>query len=377
MTTASLLPTSRQNDARHPIIDLVGVTKTFGAFQALKGIDASVMEGEFFSLLGPSGCGKTTLLRMIAGFETPSGGTIVIDDRNMDGISANQRPTNMVFQSFAIFPHLNVAENVGYGLKTRGLPKAEIAREVEAALDMVDLNGFGSRAAHELSGGQRQRVALARALVMKPKVVLLDEPMSALDKKLRDQMQIELRQLQKKLGITFILVTHDQEEALILSDRIAVMFEGEIAQLASPQELYRRPASKRVASFIGVMNFLNAQVTAKTAESVTLDIAALGTVNVPFAQVPGTVDLARVDCIGIRPEMLTILFDDSDQAERAIEGVVTDTSYYGDMTYYAVRLPGHVEDVTISMRNTAGRSVVPAGSKVLVGWGAESIVLFS
>ena len=199
-----------------PIIELRDVRKSFGSFEALKGINATIHEGEFFSLLGPSGCGKTTLLRMIAGFEPPSAGDIAIDGKSMDGIAANARPTNMVFQSYAIFPHLSVADNVGYGLKTKKMPKADIKREVDEALAMVDLAGFGDRAAHELSGGQRQRVALARALVMRPKVILLDEPLSALDKKLLDQMQVELRDLQKSLGITFILVTHDQEEALIM-----------------------------------------------------------------------------------------------------------------------------------------------------------------
>ena len=359
-----------------PIIDLAGVTKNFGTFQALKGIDATINEGEFFSLLGPSGCGKTTLLRMIAGFETPTDGTIRIGGQDMAGVPANRRPTNMVFQSYAIFPHLSVAENVGYGLKTRKLPKAEIAREVEQALQMVDLGGLGSRAAHELSGGQRQRVALARALVMKPKVVLLDEPLSALDKKLRDQMQVELRQLQQKLGITFILVTHDQEEALTMSDRIAVMFDGRIAQLATPEELYRRPADKRIASFIGVMNFLDAKAMGGMNGHLALDIPALGNIEMPSSLVPEGLDLQNIDTVGIRPEMLTILFEGSEQTEQVTTGTVTSTAYYGDMTYYSVRLPGHGEDVTISMRNTAGRSIAPAGSKVPVGWGADSIVLF-
>ena len=236
-----------------PIIELRDVVKTFGTVKALNGINANIREGEFFSLLGPSGCGKTTLLRMIAGFEDPSGGEILIDGKSMRGIPANRRPTNMVFQSYAIFPHLSVAENVAYGLKRKKLPKTEVAEEVNKALSMVDLSGYGGRAAHELSGGQRQRVALARALVMRPKVVLLDEPLSALDKKLREQMQVELRQLQQSIGITFILVTHDQEEALIMSDRIAVMFEGNIAQIDSPEGLYRHPVSKRVASFISSM----------------------------------------------------------------------------------------------------------------------------
>ena len=255
-----------------PIIELRDVVKTFGTVKALNGINANIREGEFFSLLGPSGCGKTTLLRMIAGFEDPSGGEILIDGKSMRGIPANRRPTNMVFQSYAIFPHLSVAENVAYGLKRKKLPKTEVAEEVNKALSMVDLSGYGGRAAHELSGGQRQRVALARALVMRPKVVLLDEPLSALDKKLREQMQVELRQLQQSIGITFILVTHDQEEALIMSDRIAVMFEGNIAQIDSPEGLYRHPVSKRVASFIGVMNFLDARATGQSDAGVSLDI---------------------------------------------------------------------------------------------------------
>jgi len=365
-----------QTPSRAPIIELKNVCKKFDQFEALKNITADIQEGEFFSLLGPSGCGKTTLLRLIAGFEPPTSGDIFIDGKSMDGISANRRPTNMVFQSYAIFPHLSVADNVGYGLKTKKLPKAEIASEVEKVLNMVDLGSFGGRAAHELSGGQRQRVALARALVMRPKVILLDEPLSALDKKLRDQMQIELRDLQKSVGITFILVTHDQEEALIMSDRIAVMFEGEIAQLATPEELYRRPATKRVASFIGVMNFLDAKVTRISDDELELEIAALGPVGLPKSAAPEGVDPAQITKIGIRPEMLTLLFDPSDKAEHEVAGNVVSNDYYGDMTYYSVQLPGQVDPVTISMRNTAGRSIAKPGSPVRVGWGADSVVLF-
>ncbi|MBW7920789.1 MAG: ABC transporter ATP-binding protein [Rubellimicrobium sp.] len=358
------------------IIEIAGVTRDFGSFQALKGISADIREGEFFSLLGPSGCGKTTLLRLIAGFDEPTSGTIAIDGRPMADIPANRRPTNMVFQSYAIFPHLDVAENVGYGLKTRRMPRAQIAAEVEKALEMVDLADYGRRAAHELSGGQRQRVALARALVMRPKVVLLDEPLSALDKKLREQMQVELRELQQSIGITFILVTHDQEEALIMSDRIAVMFEGRIAQLASPEELYRHPRTKRVASFIGVMNFLPATFVSRDAAGVTVDVTALGRVTIPPALVPAPLDSATIDTVGVRPEMFTILSDRVEPAERATPGTVTGNSYYGDMTYYTVQLDGGAAPITISMRNTAGRSVLPSGSRVSVGWGAESIVLF-
>ena len=358
-----------------PIIQIRGVTKSFGAVTALRGIDAEIQEGEFFSLLGPSGCGKTTLLRLIAGFEQVSGGTIMIGGKSMQDIPANQRPTNMVFQSYAIFPHLDVAENVGYGLVRKRLGRAEMAREVEQALEMVDLAGYGRRKAHELSGGQRQRVALARALVMRPKVILLDEPLSALDKKLRDQMQHELRSLQKTLGITFILVTHDQEEALIMSDRIAVIFDGEIAQLATPEELYRRPATRKVASFIGVMNFLEASATGGGGAPYHLDIPALGKVEIDAAHAPAGLDAARIDVVGVRPEMFTIVAEDTGRFAREVSGTVTGTDYYGDMTYYSVALPGAAAPVTISMRNTAGRAVAREGTEVTVGWGADSIIL--
>ena len=356
------------------IIRLDAVEKRFGTVAALAGVSATIRAGEFFSLLGPSGCGKTTLLRMIGGFDEPSAGAVFIDGQPMAGVPANRRPTNMVFQSYAIFPHLSVAENVAYGLKRQRLGRTEEARRVEDALAMVDLAGYGARASHALSGGQRQRVALARALVMRPKVLLLDEPLSALDKKLREQMQVELRHLQRQVGITFILVTHDQEEALTMSDRIAVMFDGRIAQLASPQELYARPVSRQVASFIGVMNFLPARVTGRAAGRVALDVAALGAVEVDEAQAPGGVNGGEVSA-GIRPEMLTVLLDDSETAPHEITGEVVDVSYYGDMTYYDVRLPGVDAPATISMRNTAGRRILAEGEPARIGWSPDSIIL--
>jgi spermidine/putrescine transport system ATP-binding protein len=242
------------------MIEFRDVQKYYGDYHALRGITATIRAGEFFSLLGPSGCGKTTLLRTIAGFESISSGVVLIDGKDMADVPANQRPTNMVFQSYAIFPHLTVAENVGFGLRREPGSREDKARRVTEALEMVGLKGYGARAAHALSGGQRQRVALARALILKPKVLLLDEPLSALDKKMRENMQVELIKLQRQVGITFILVTHDQEEALVMSDRIAVMFEGQIAQLDDPETLYRRPKTRQVADFIGTMNFLPAEV---------------------------------------------------------------------------------------------------------------------
>ena len=358
-----------------PLIELRNVEKRYGDVLALAGVSADIREGEFFSLLGPSGCGKTTLLRTIAGFEEPSSGDVFIDGRSMEGVPANQRPTNMVFQSYAIFPHLTVGQNVGFGLRRKGLARADLAREVAGALAMVGLGGYEDRASHALSGGQRQRVALARALILKPRVLLLDEPLSALDKKLREQMQVELRRLQRQVGITFILVTHDQEEALIMSDRIAVMFDGEIAQLDSPQALYRRPVSRRVAEFIGVMNFIDASVTGQGADGVAVEVAGLGRVTLPEAQCPGGV-AGGAASVGIRPETMTILFDGAGTQGRVTEGSVEEVVYYGDMTYYDIRLDGVERPVTISMRNLVGRRVLERGERARVAWDAGSMVLF-
>jgi spermidine/putrescine transport system ATP-binding protein len=290
----------------------------------------------------------------------------------MDGVPANKRPTNMVFQSYAIFPHMSVAENVAYGLKARRLPKAEIQKRVSEAISMVGLQGFDSRASHALSGGQRQRVALARALVLKPRVLLLDEPLSALDKKMREQMQSELRRLQRAVGITFVLVTHDQEEALTMSDRIAVMFDGKIAQVATPQMLYGKPCSRRVGNFIGMMNFLEAKILGTQGDKVEVDVQSLGKVTLPLSQAPGGIDGCH--SVGIRPEMLSILAE-GQTAEREIEAVVSEVFYYGDMTYYDVILPQTEALVTVTMRNTAGRKVLAAGDPARVGWSPVALLL--
>ena len=354
------------------IIAIEGVKKNFGDVTALDGVSLNIREGEFFSLLGPSGCGKTTLLRMISGFDSPSIGSVYIGGSDMTNVPPNERPTNMVFQSYAIFPHLNVAENVGYGLKKQKLLNDEINRRVEEALALVDLEGFGARESHALSGGQRQRVALARALIMKPKVLLLDEPLSALDKKLRETMQSELRKMQRTVGITFVLVTHDQEEALTMSDRIAVMFDGKIAQLDTPEGLYKRPKTKRVASFIGVMNFIPAKVVASTKTKLSLKVEFLGKVNVTASNKIKPGDKITV---GIRPEMLTILYGETDKADNVFSGMIVSASYYGDMTYYEVELKNTDINVTVSMRNTSGRPVLLTGTTARVGWGCESITV--
>jgi spermidine/putrescine transport system ATP-binding protein len=320
------------------MIEVRCVTRRFGSFTALDNVSLTVSAGEFFSLLGPSGCGKTTLLRMLAGFDRPSEGTVAIAGQDMAEVPANRRPTNMVFQSYAIFPHLTVAENVGYGLRRLNLDCAAFDRRVGDALAMVALSGLDARRPNELSGGQRQRVALTRALVMRPKVLLLDEPLSALDKKLREHMHVELRQLQRAVGITFILVTHDQEEALTVSDRLAVMFAGRIAQVGRPGDLpgarhagcgrlHRRhelPARRCHRRGVGPPHARR---------------CGLGSGDDRPPQLNGNRELA----IGIRPERMTLLVDAGASAARVTPVRITNAAYYGDMTYYHVELPGLTE----------------------------------
>jgi spermidine/putrescine transport system ATP-binding protein len=357
-----------------PMIQLKDVQKYYGDYHALRGINADIRAGEFFSLLGPSGCGKTTLLRTIAGFEDITSGVVMIDGKHMGGVPANQRPTNMVFQSYAIFPHLSVEQNVGFGLRRDPRSQAEKEKAVAETLEMVGLKGYGKRAAHALSGGQRQRVALARALILKPKVLLLDEPLSALDKKMREHMQVELIKLQRQVGITFILVTHDQEEALVMSDRIAVMFEGEIAQLDDPETLYRRPKTRKVADFIGVMNFLPARVASEAAGKVQIEVQGFGNAEINAEQVSNSHDGATA--VGFRPETLTILYEQQTATDREAPGTIDEVVYYGDMTYYDVRLDGVGEPVRISMRNVFGRPVLERGARTRVAWSPGALVLF-
>ena len=286
------------------VIKIEDVVKRFGSFTAVSDFSLHLVEGEFFSLLGPSGCGKTTAMRMIAGFESPSEGRIEVDGQDMAGIPANKRPINMVFQNYAIFPHLNVEDNIGYGLRCRGIAKAEIAQRVNDALEMVELSGLQNRKATELSGGQRQRVALARALILQPKVLLLDEPLSALDRKLREQMQFEMRHLQQRMGITFVMVTHDQYEAMTMSDRIGVMFDGKLVQVASPTELYAKPCNKQVASFIGEMNFIPAEIKDEIDGKIEVAVAGIG--NLKIEKNNNAQNLGSSCLLGIRPEQIVI-----------------------------------------------------------------------
>lgn len=359
--------------SNNPIISINNLTKTFGAgFNAVDNVSIDIIEGEFFALLGPSGCGKTTLLRMLAGFENPSEGHILIDGQHMVGIEPNRRPVNMVFQSYAVFPHMTVAENVGYGLKVDGVDKAEAASRIIEALDLVQLNDYGDRMPDQLSGGQRQRVALARALIKKPKVLLLDEPLSALDAKLREQMQLELVRLQNSVGITFVIVTHDQDEALSMADRIAVMEDGKVRQLAPPSELYEFPSNRFVADFIGKTNLFEATTRGTEGDSVVLEIKGLGQIAIPFkGQVAGKISIA------IRPEKVRLSTGEPGGDTIKIKGKVTQVAYYGDESHILLDNPTGViitANVPNDSREAQGRIV--EGDDMWISWtAADTLVL--
>ena len=354
-------------------VEVEKVYKTFGEVKAVDGVSLKVAQGHFFSLLGPSGCGKTTLLRLIAGFEIPNSGDILIDSKSMDRIAPNLRPTNMVFQNYAIFPHLNVEENVAYGLRKKNLPKEKKLKMINDTLELVGLEGLNKRSSNALSGGQKQRVALARALILKPKVLLLDEPLSALDKKLREQMQSELRNLQKAVGITFILVTHDQEEALTMSDKIAVMFDGKVEQIASPKELYERPASRRVASFIGAMNFVNAEILESNGK-VKVKSDLLGKFEISKKQVSGN-HINKEITLGIRPELISINPEKSN-SKSLIKGEIIEISYLGETTYYKIGFSKNNLQLDIAAQNSFGKINYEVGNKVKINFDKENIVGF-
>ncbi len=357
------------------VVQFAGVSKRFGDVTAIDDISFEIRRGEFFSVLGPSGCGKTSALRVLAGFEEPDAGEVRLLGRVANRLRPYERPVGMVFQNYALFPHLNAGRNVSFGLERRKVPQAEIGERVRRALEMVRLPGFESRGVHQLSGGQRQRVALARALVLEPAILLLDEPLGAIDLKLRKEMQLELKQLNKQLNTTFIYVTHDQEEALTMSDRIAVMNGGRIEQLGSPAEIYEAPRSSFVASFIGLSNFFRGVVRGREGRWCSVQRQEGGTFLVPAAD--GLRDDSALT-IAVRPEWLDVFLPDRVPAgENALPGVVRDLIYLGNTLHILITLESG-QEVTVALRNegTLGKPAVwRPGDRTAVTWLPEDCQL--
>ena len=367
--------TAATPEASKSSVRLEGVTKRFGALIAVDDLDLELAGGEFFTLLGPSGCGKTTTLRMVAGFEEPDAGKILIDDEDVAGLPPFKRPTNTVFQSYALFPHLSVGDNVGFGLKRKKVPGAEIDKRVSDELERVGLATEANRRPNQLSGGMQQRVALARALVNLPKVLLLDEPLGALDLKLRKGLQVELKRIQREVGITFVYVTHDQEEALTMSDRIAVMNRGRVEQVDDPESVYERPATTFVAGFIGVSNLMPAAVEQGGGERTRVRLDAGVEVE---ATGNGLVTGERCHAV-VRPEKLQIeRQDEPAQGDRpSVEGTVESSVYLGTATQIVVRLAGDVPmTVLVPNADEAERGRLPGGgASVRLSWAPEHIHL--
>jgi spermidine/putrescine transport system ATP-binding protein len=358
-----------------PIVSIRNVTKTFaGSVIAVDDVSFDIAQNEFFALLGPSGCGKTTLLRMISGLETPTSGQIMIGGEDMAYTPPNRRPTNMVFQSYAVFPHMTVEQNVAYGLKVTGVEASEIRRRVAEGLEMVKLTHLAGRKPDQMSGGQRQRVALARALVKRPKVLLLDEPLSALDAKLRDDMRLELTRLQETVGITFIIVTHDQDEALSMASRIAVMEKGAVQQIATPVELYEHPRNRFVADFIGKVNLIDATVTGQKGKVITCDAKGLGKVEINSGAAVGS-----AVALAVRPEKLKISKSEPRGTSLLkLQGKVRDVAYYGDTSHVVVEgNDGLNLSVNVQNESREGGSGVERGQKVWLHWAPEDSIILT
>ena len=362
-----------------PFIQIRDLTKHFGSVKAVDNLALDIYQGELFTILGGSGCGKSTLLRMLAGFETPSRGQIIIDGVDMADIPAYERPVNMMFQSYAVFPHMTVEQNIAYGLKKERLPAADIADRVEQMLNLVQLDNLGKRKPNQLSGGQRQRVALARALIKQPKVLLLDEPLAALDKKLREQTQFELMNLQYELGTTFVVVTHDQEEAMTLSTRIAVMDAGKFVQIGTPTQVYESPHNRFVADFFGTMNFFNATVTEadNSAQSVTVTLEKTGTeVQATTEQQYRAGDKIT---IAVRPEKITVSQSRPDGPSMTItKGTIEDLAYYGNRSVYRVRSQsGRVIQVSAQNYQRSEELLLEWDDEVFLSWDSSCNVVLS
>ena len=330
-------------------VELIDVSRSYGKVRALDHVTVAINEGEFFSMLGPSGSGKTTCLRLIAGFERPSTGTVMIEGHDATGQPPYERDVNTVFQDYALFPHMTILENIGYGLKVKKIPRQEVRERALQALEMVALPDFGHRKPSQLSGGQRQRIALARALVNRPKVLLLDEPLGALDLKLREQMQIELKRLQRQLGITFIYVTHDQGEALSMSDRVAVFNAGRLDQVDTPQNLYQRPATIFVAGFVGTANIVRTETSRLITDKGT-----------PFS---------------IRPEHITLILEGSKPRDIQILGRLIDIQYYGAHSRYEVEVEaGQLFSVQVASDQPDATVLPSVGDQVMIGWDRSSMI---
>jgi putrescine transport system ATP-binding protein len=354
-----------------PLLRIEGVVKKFGSFRAVDGVSLDIRAGEFFALLGPSGCGKTTLLRMLAGFETPDQGRILLSGRDIAQVLPHERPVNMMFQNYALFPHLTVRDNIAFGLRRAKMPRADIAARLAEMVALVKLEGLEKRKPDQLSGGQKQRVALARSLARRPQVLLLDEPLAALDKKLRESTQVELMELQRRLGMTFIIVTHDQEEAMTVANRIGVMDAGRLDQVATPRELYEAPHSRWIAEFVGDINLFDGQVESREGHRLVVSTHDAGTVVVAEPRNPVS---KAVVSVAIRPEKVKLsrrgpVSDaTSTHSINRLEGVVTDVSYLGGLTTYKVKLDSGAV-VRSSMANTTRIDIDAYGmSQRVVVW---------
>lgn len=370
---------AEQASVSEDILDLQGVTRQFGDVTAVDNVDLKVRRGELFSLLGGSGCGKSTLLRMIAGLETPDSGRLLIDGQDMTNVPPYERPVNMVFQSYALFPHMSVAQNVAYGLRQEGMARSERDDRVHEVLTLVDMQDLAGRKPDQLSGGQRQRVALARGLAKRPRILLLDEPLGALDRKLRERTQFELVNLQEQIGTTFILVTHDQEEAMTMSDRIAVMRTGRIQQIGSPRQVYEYPNSRYVADFVGTANLLSGEVVANTDGIARIRLADTGTlVQVSAASAP--VKQGDKVTAMVRPEKLRAITDQtpgSGETNR-LSGVVEDIAYLGDMSIYHVQVSGGPRiQVSQANRHHTGEAPVTWGDTIHLTWHPDDGVVLT
>ena len=354
-----------------PLVRFESVSKRFGTVEAVRDVSLDIYPGEFFALLGPSGCGKTTLMRLLAGFETPDAGHILLDDRDIAADPPHRRPLHMMFQSYALFPHMTVAQNVGFGLRQQGLPRREIAARVAEMLALVRLEGLESRKPEQLSGGQQQRVALARALAPQPRILLLDEPLAALDRKLREETQFELMALQQRLGLTFMIVTHDQDEAMVLADRIAVMREGAIVQVGRPAEIYEAPADRYIAGFVGDMNLFEGRV-----ERVRGGRVQLQTPDGAF-EVEGEAAAGDTAWIAVRPEKVVLSNEPPAEGNR-LSGEIVDYGYLGDWTTYLVEVASG--RTLRAARANATRTVerpLGCGDKIWLSFAADSAVVLT